>query len=355
MTDDLYRALQQQLDQYSIGFPKTDSGIELRILRHLFSERDAALFTQMTPLLEPAEAVAARVGRSVGELAEQLESMAERGLLFRLKKGGVSKYGAAAFVHGIFEYQVRDLDRELAEMVWTYFDEAFQNTFRDSGKHFMRTIPIQESIDTTRRVAPYDDALAMLRDMKQIVVIDCICRTRANLVDAGCGKPLEACFMFGSMGQFYLDRGIGRAVDLDEAVRILDRCQEAGLVTQPATAQNPSGMCNCCGDCCPALASLNRQERPAEMVFSNYVAALDVNVCNGCETCVDRCQVAALEMDEDSIASLKLERCIGCGLCVTTCESGALTLEAKPADQLQVPPDNSREQMMTLARERGVI
>ena len=161
--------------------------------------------------------------------------------------------------------------------------------------------------------------------------------------------------MFGSMGQFYLDRGMGRRVDIDEAIAILDRCQEAGLVTQPASAQNPSGMCNCCGDCCPALAMLNKHPNPTEVVFSNYVAALDVNVCSGCETCVDRCQVAALAMDEGDVASLVLDRCIGCGLCVTTCESGALTLHRKPGDQLRVPPANSREQMMTLAVKRGVL
>ena len=133
MNDDLYRKLQRQLDQYSIGFPETESGIEIRILRHLFSEQDATLFTQMTPMLEPADSVAGRIGRPVPEVAEQLESMAERGLLFRLKKGGTSKYAAAAFVHGIYEYQVRDLGPELAKMVWSYFDEAFHETFRDSG------------------------------------------------------------------------------------------------------------------------------------------------------------------------------------------------------------------------------
>jgi NAD-dependent dihydropyrimidine dehydrogenase PreA subunit len=280
--------------------------------------------------------------------------MAERGLLFRQRKGGVSKYGASAFVHGIFEYQVRDLDRDLAEMVWSYFDEAFSETFEKSGKYFMRTIPIQQSIDARQRVAPYDDAVALLRSMKQIVIIDCICRARAGLVDEGCGKPLQACFMFGSMGQFYLDRGIGRVVDLDEAIAILDRCHEAGLVTQPATSQNPSGMCNCCSDCCPALVMMNKHPKPAKLVFSNYVAALDVNTCSSCETCIDRCQVAALKM-EDDVASLDLDRCIGCGLCVTTCESGALTLQPKPESQLQVPPETSRDQMMTLAAKRGVL
>ena len=100
---------------------------------------------------------------------------------------------------------------------------------------------------------------------------------------------------------------------------------------------------------------LNKHPKPSDVVFSNYVAALDVNACNGCETCVDRCQVAALQVDDDKVASLAVERCIGCGLCVTTCETGALTLHAKPAEQLRVPPANSLEQMMTLAAKRGVL
>jgi len=355
MSDDLYRQLQQQLDQYSVGFPATDSGIEIQILRHLFSDDDAALAVQLTPALETPGDIAARIGQPVEEVARHLDDMAERGLIFRLRKGGVAKYGASAFVHGIFEYQVRDLDRDLSEMVWRYFDEAFHETFWDAGQYFMRTVPIQQSIEASQRVAPYDDAVELLRSKDQIVVIDCICRVRAGKVDEGCGKPLENCFMFGSMGQFYLDRGIGRVVDLDEAISILDQCQEAGLVTQPATAQNPSGMCNCCADCCAQLVALNKHPRPAEVVFSNYVAVHDEDECNGCGTCLDRCQVAALTMTEDDIAALDVTRCIGCGLCVTTCESEALTLQRKPEDQIRVPPENSLQQMMTLAMKRGVI
>jgi ferredoxin len=136
---------------------------------------------------------------------------------------------------------------------------------------------------------------------------------------------------------------------------IMDQCREAGLVTQPATAQNPTGMCNCCSDCCAQLAALNKHPRPSEVVFSNYVVALDQDDCNGCGTCVDRCQVAALSMDGDDLAALERVRCIGCGLCVTTCETGALTLQRKPADQIRVPPENPLQQMLTLAMKRGVL
>ena len=97
--------------------------------------------------------------------------------------------------------------------------------------------------------------------------------------------------MFGSMGQYYLDRGMGRKITLEEATAILTKCHEAGLVTQPATSQNPSGMCNCCGDCCGVLRALNKHPKPAEMVFSNHFATVVTDSCTGCETCLDRCQM----------------------------------------------------------------
>ena len=41
MSQDLYRTLQKQLDTYSLGFPSTESGVEIELLRELFSEDDA--------------------------------------------------------------------------------------------------------------------------------------------------------------------------------------------------------------------------------------------------------------------------------------------------------------------------
>ena len=52
MTEDIYRNLQKRLDTYSIGFPATDSGVEIKILKELFSPEDAEMFLGMTPKLE---------------------------------------------------------------------------------------------------------------------------------------------------------------------------------------------------------------------------------------------------------------------------------------------------------------
>ena len=355
MSDRLYRRLQQQLNQYSMGFPESASGIEIEILRSLFSETDAALFTGMTPSLETPDAVAQRTRRPVDDVSRELDDMAERGLLFRVKKADHRKYAAIPFVHGIFEFQVGDMSRDLAEKIQAYFDEVFHQAMRRSGDLFLRTIPVNRSIDADLRIASYDDAVEVLKDIDKIVVADCICRVHAGRLEEDCGKPLEVCFLFGSMGQYYVDRGMGRQISADEAVSILETCHEAGLVTQPASSQNPGGMCNCCGDCCGSLAAMKKHPEPATLVMSNYVAVLDSDECSGCETCVERCQMDALVMDESGVCDLTVERCIGCGLCVTTCPSGALTLHPKPQELQRVPPETTRDQMMAMARKRGVL
>jgi len=135
----------------------------------------------------------------------------------------------------------------------------------------------------------------------------------------------------------------------------LANAHDQGLITQPATSQNPSGMCNCCGDCCGPLNSLKHHPKPAELVFSNHFVTIDPEVCTGCETCVERCQMDAIGMDEAGLAMANLDRCIGCGLCVTTCPTQAVALRKKSQEHLQIPPETSFEQMMNMAKDRGII
>jgi H+/Na+-translocating ferredoxin:NAD+ oxidoreductase subunit B len=116
MTAKVYYDLREQLDQYSMGFPATESGVEIRILEKLFSEEEAELFLNLSMMLEPPEAIAQRTGRELATVASMLEGMVDKGLIFRLRKGDSAKYGAAPFVVGSYEYQAKDLDKEVAEL-----------------------------------------------------------------------------------------------------------------------------------------------------------------------------------------------------------------------------------------------
>jgi ferredoxin len=356
MPEDIYRELRKRIDELSFGFPATESEIELEILRKLFTEEDAATWLVLTPRPETSERIAQRTGRSPEITAEHLHEMAERGLIYRIRKGDTVRYATIGFMHGIWEFQLPTMDSEFAGMAAKYMnDEAYRAVLTRATPGFVRTIPVQRSVDATRHVAAFEDASRFLREAEIIVVAECICRKSEDLVGRGCDKPREVCFMMGSMGQYYLDRGMAREVGVDEAIKILAEAQEAGLVTQPATSQNPGGMCNCCGDCCVVLQALNHHPQPADMVFSNYFAAVDQEICGGCETCVDRCQTAAISMNEDDCSEIDSSRCIGCGLCVITCSTEALSLVPKPEERRRTPPPDSMGQLDLIRRLREPI
>jgi len=100
------------------------------------------------------------------------------------------------------------------------------------------------------------------------------------------------------------------------------------------------------------LRSLKKQDNPAAAVQSNYFAQIDDEECVGCETCVDRCQMEAIEM-QDEKAVIDLKRCIGCGLCVSTCPTDAVRLVKKPEEELYLPPKTGMETYIRIAQERG--
>ena len=81
---DLYRQLAQHLDRLPGGYPATESGVELRILRRLFSPQDAALALHLTLLPEEARVIAHRAGLPVQEVKQRLEDMASRGLIYSI-------------------------------------------------------------------------------------------------------------------------------------------------------------------------------------------------------------------------------------------------------------------------------
>lgn len=352
MSTSVYRKLQKRLDLYSVGFPSTKSGIEIKILQKLFSEEDARIYLGLTHLLETPEAVAGKLSLPPAEAKDRLADMAKRGLLFSRKENHKILYGATPFVHGIFEYQVNRMDKELAALMDQYLTEAMGLSLARHGGYFLRTIPIQKSLAVKHNVASYDDAVEFLKTRKQIAIANCICRTTKNKLDQGCGKLLESCFMFNTMAEYYIEHNLGRKITYKEAVAILTKGQKAGLVTQPATSQNPAGMCLCCGDCCGVLLGIKSHPKPAEIVSSNHYVILDNSNCTGCEVCVRRCQTAALSMNADGIAELNPDRCIGCGLCVTTCPAKSFTLLPKPEKRQYALPENSMDQMMALAKKR---
>jgi ferredoxin len=186
---------------------------------------------------------------------------------------------------------------------------------------------------------PYERAEELVRAQENFAVANCICRQEKRVLGEGCDKPEESCLSFGTVAEYVVHTDLGRAINQEEALAILHRAEEVGLVLQPANAKDPVFFCTCCGCCCGVLRSLKYDPIPASRVASSFVARLDTETCQGCGTCAERCQMEAVYLD-DGKAILDLKRCIGCGLCVTTCPSDSLSMARKPgAEQPSVPKD----------------
>ncbi len=351
---DVYEELQQRLDDLATGFPATESRVEMKILKRLFTEEEAQIFLQVSPFLEPTDAIAPRLNRSTEETAEVLEQMAKKGLLFRQRKDDLVRYAAVPYVVGFFEYQVNNIDPEIARDMEQYFEAGFGHTLQSFKTPVLRTIPINYQIAAEWPIAPYEDVMQIVEGQDVIAIASCICRIMTDHVDQRCDKPKENCFTFGSHANYYVENGLGRYINKEEAKEIIKHNDEAGLVMQPFNSQKAAGMCSCCGDCCGMLRSLKMQPSPAEAVKSNYYAKVDVEECVGCETCLDRCQMDAIAM-VDEIAQVDLNRCIGCGLCVTTCTAEAMQFVKKPETEQYLPPKSGGATYMRIAQERGKI
>ena len=337
----VYEKLRERLDDMAVGFPATESGVEIRILKKLFTETQADLFVKLRPLPESPNDIARRLELESESLADQLEEMAQKGLIFRVRKGGKVRYAAVPYVVGIFEFQLNHMDEEFAQAHEEYFETVFRKSIQGFETPVLRTVPIDRNLVAEYPVAPFEDVLEIIENQETIAIAPCVCRTTKDLVGERCDKPMENCFSFGSHAAYYVDNGMGRYITKEEAKKIIIANEKASLVMQPFNSQKAGGMCSCCGCCCGVLRGIKAQPAPAEAVKSNYYAVVDLDECTGCETCLERCQMEAIDM-VDGIAEVVLHRCIGCGLCVTTCPTEAIGLQVKAEDQQYEPPQNRR-------------
>jgi len=351
---EVYERLRERMDNLGTGYPASESGVEIRILKKLFTEEEADLFVHLTPLLETPEDVAKRLGCEVKQTAKLMNRMAQKGQLLRVQKGDTVTFSPMPYVAGIFDLQVKTMDRELAVAMDEYYDSELGPTPQSFKTPLFRTIPINKELVVQWPITPYEDALEILENHDVFAVAPCVCRTWRKLSDKGCEKPVETCLQLGSNAKHFVKQGIGRFISKEEAKEIIKNSEKNGLVLQPFNSQKVGTLCSCCGDCCGMLRSLKKQVVPAAAVKSNYYAVVAAEECTGCETCLERCQMEAVSIVDEK-AVIDLDRCIGCGLCVTTCETDAMSLSRKTEDQLYVPPKSITETYMRIAKERGKI
>jgi ferredoxin len=187
-------------------------------------------------------------------------------------------------------------------------------------------VPIGRSLPVRQRVLTDQQVRDILKSTDLVAVTECGCRASAKRCDA----PRDVCIVVGDMARSMVDKPVYRTIGIDEALAILDRTSELGLVHLSLWAPGhvPEAICSCCPCCCSELRAMSEFGYDDYVVRSDFVAALDADACAGCRTCVDRCHFGALTIVEDAVRH-DPAKCFGCGLCAMSCPTGALTLTGR--------------------------
>ena len=347
----IYKKLRKHLDSFPIGYPKTESGVELEILKELFTPIQVKIALRLGLIPQTVDEIFPyfrRKDKSFEWLESNLNEMVKKGLI----NGGTGKdqgkmfYAIAYFAIGMFEYQVNRMSPTLAKNTSQYFDEAYRDEIIKTKVPQLRTIPqtkaiktikIDETVEHKNLVTPFDEVEQLLKDASNTISLtNCICRQAKDILGEGCDHPKEVCFQFGGGAHYYIDNGLGRQVTKEEALEVIREAQKKGLVIQPSNTQHPFALCLCCGCSCEILSNANKLENPAQFFQTNYYAEVKTENCTGCKLCEVKCPIHAAVVGEDKISTVNLGRCIGCGVCVSVCNFDAIHLVKKTEEA--IPP-----------------
>ncbi|MEJ2655983.1 MAG: 4Fe-4S ferredoxin [Desulfobacterales bacterium] len=353
MSDQIYQRLAKVLDALPNGFPSTKSGIEIKILKKIFTPEEADLFCDLRLTPETPKQIAMRTGRPLEGLDEMLTSMWNRGEIFGSESDGVRTFKLMPWVIGIYEFQIKRMDREFARMCDAYA-RYWGAEFLKYKPQVMQVIPIEKQIPVSQEALTCEQVSSIIGAARSFMVNECICKKKQGILDKPCDRPLEVCMaMDPKPDAFRNSPWGGRIISKEEAYELIRKSEELGLVH--LTSNIESGhwfICNCCGCCCGLLRAINMGL--PNVVNSYYYAQIDPDACEACGICADeRCQVKAIEKEEKNYRIIK-NRCIGCGLCVTTGPAEAGSLVRKEEQEQVRPPKDEDAWYEERARQRGV-
>jgi len=286
--NDAYIELREFLNSIPNGFPESESGIEIKILKRIFSPEEAELFMKLKLSFETVEQISTRTGVDVEYIRKMLPVMKNKGQLVGISKGDFSLYRIYPYVFGIYEFQGSMMDKDFAAMAEEYMDSTMAEQFFTIEPPMMKSIPIGIEVKDDTTIEPYESVAALIEGAKSWSVRDCICKKEKALLGNKCDKPMEVCLSFAPVPGFFDNDDTCRAITKDEAYDILKMSEEAGLVHM--TSNYKSGhfyICNCCKCCCGPLTKYISISKNA-VAKSAYVAVVESDLCISCGACLER-------------------------------------------------------------------
>ena len=186
------------------------------------------------------------------------------------------------------------------------------------------------------QILPQENWKLQIETAKRRIIAPCGCRT----LWGNCQHPVMTCFACfdNSRGVYYLDKPgrLLKEISLEETMKIVRQNEEIGLIHW--------GVCYCCNDACEMMYSYTKFNRIDLVDPNRFLAAVNEDLCVGCQDCVEKCQFNAIEMlkpagSKKLKAHIDKEKCKGCGVCVVGCKQKALRLEiVRPPEYITSRP-----------------
>jgi len=331
-----------------VGFP--GSARLRRVLENLMTPDQA----QMVAALPATVAeVAEKTGFAEDEVRKALDDLFYKGVAF--PRGDFVSRDYYRFARNITQLhdasmatQARDVvrDRPFYELWYDFIiNEMYPRTaelFQQAQAPLTRVVPAYKSIKDLPGVLPCENFPEMLKAQELIGVVPCSCRYCTTAVGEHCEHTSEEerwnCLQFGRGAEYAIKRESGRQLSIEEALELCEKVEEDGLVHQWPNSAIMTGVntsCQCCRDCCMIYVPMDQARMPIGKVWqkSRYQAYMvDLDACDGCQDCVERCQfdavtMAKVEGSRKLKASIIEDNCFGCGSCVVGCEPGVLKMK----------------------------
>ncbi len=366
-----YEQLVDRLNRFPQGAPASD--LLHGILEMLFSEREAGLVA-LLPIKPFTATQAAAVWKlNESEARRTLEQLAGRAILLDIENpDGELLYVLPPPMAGFFEFSLMrvrgDVDQEvLSELFWEYItveEDFIKRLFTDGETQLGRTF-VQEAVlptDNTLQVLDYERASEVIESATHRGVGMCYCRHKAQHLNRACDAPMDICMTFNNTAASLIRHGFAREIDTAEGLDLLQQAQDENLVQFGENVQQRVNfICNCCGCCCEAMIAQRRFAVLNPVHTTNYLPAVDQDLCNGCTKCVQVCPVEAMSMvsandpHHPKLRQAKLDDqvCLGCGVCVRNCSLEAIRLV--PRSERVITPVNSAHRTVLMALERGKL
>lgn len=357
-----YLDFQKRLNRMPQGAPTSEA--LFKFLEILLTPEEAGLLSSIPVKNCTLSRISKIWKKSEEDAAAILNELADKGILIDLvDSNGERTFSLAPPMAGFIEFSLMRTDGKFDRKILSELYHQYINEEEDFGLMLWALEPAIDRCLVNEEAIPekyesevldYERATKVIETATCITVGTCYCRHKMEHVGKPCPQhmPQDVCLTFNGAAESLAKHGIAKEISKEEALQILKRVRDLGLVQiGDNTQEGVSWICNCCGCCCEALLGYKRFGY-SQNIKTNFFAVLDDSQCSSCGTCVEKCPVDAISM-EDTIPEINLERCIGCGVCTRFCPSEALTLERR--EKLQFVPKDTFERVILEAIQTGKL